>query len=924
MSVATSMGSLRRWLIRTVAALALILAGSQALAVCAGGACVSAGPRLASVDSTRGVLLNALMGRLLDSSISLSALDWQNVARADVNLLGLLRALQAQTRVASPSEALDAQASLVQIVNAAASVATAGGNSAAAAALNLLSPQLGPIVQTIRLRDLLQVNLQQGALASSTINLLELVSGSFQLFNHRNVFTTPTPVSLTGAAVGLGGLLQNVDLYAQVIEPPVYVCGPTGATFNTAAIRVKLNLHLITIYPNTSNLVGILGIVDASASVVDLELYVELGRANGTLASIDALARSVSVQATPGVAALYLGNISDSVFFNRSAILNPATHLNHATIGALSVNLGGLGTLNVAIQAKAYGNGQSPSASTLRFSSPYPQTRSAYTSAGFVDNLLADLLSHLELRLQPSLGEPLNSTVVPLLTSSVASALSPVLAPILTGLVDPLLHALGVRLGEVDVTVSGATALCAITGSVYSDANHNATRDGAEAGCGFPLYAKLVADATPTEPASAVALVDATTGNFSFAQVPAGSYRVVINSQALASAVTPETPAGWLPTQSPTLVRNFNVVATEVVRQDFGLFHGSKVAGQVFRDNGSGAGIANNGVPDGTESGIAGAGMRAMDAGGATTFDSTSSSASGAFLLWIPFAAGNNPVLIVSGNAPGHVSVGGGAGTTGGSYDRSTDRVLFTNVPGSSYSALLFADVPDNSLSNDHQQLVLPGAIAYFPHVYRSGSAGRLAMAVTATASPAQNWGQVIYRDTNCNGRVDDTDVVLAAAVDMVADQALCIVIKISAPVAAPYNSRHTLTLGASFAYANNTLERSLQRGDLTIVGDATDAGLVLTKSVDKASALPGDMIRYAIRFDNLGNKALANLQIHDATPVHTVFVAARCNILGAGLSSCLVTQAPGLDGVGPIRWTFGGTLTPGAGGTIEFDVRIP
>src|SRR5437870_5568355 len=40
----------------------------SARAACSGGPCVGAGPRLASVDSSRSVLLNALLGDLLGTS----------------------------------------------------------------------------------------------------------------------------------------------------------------------------------------------------------------------------------------------------------------------------------------------------------------------------------------------------------------------------------------------------------------------------------------------------------------------------------------------------------------------------------------------------------------------------------------------------------------------------------------------------------------------------------------------------------------------------------------------------------------------------------------------------------------------------------------------------------------------------------------
>src|SRR5260221_3963796 len=61
---------------RSFAFVVLILVGviithsETARAACSGGPCVGAGPRLASVDSSRSVLLNALLGDLLGTSVN--------------------------------------------------------------------------------------------------------------------------------------------------------------------------------------------------------------------------------------------------------------------------------------------------------------------------------------------------------------------------------------------------------------------------------------------------------------------------------------------------------------------------------------------------------------------------------------------------------------------------------------------------------------------------------------------------------------------------------------------------------------------------------------------------------------------------------------------------------------------------------------
>jgi len=445
---------------RSFAFVVLMIAGvivthsEIARAACSGGPCVGAGPRLASVDSSRSVLLNALLGDLLGTSLNLTVADWNSIAQGDVNLASYLNALQTQVGVSSPSQALSANATLAQLVSAMAVAAQADGSTALVNALNSLKPQVAGLSGTIKLGDLLSVSLPNGALSSVKINALDLVTGAIQLYNYRNVLTTPSPVTISGSAIGLGSVINSVQLYAQIIEPPTYVCGGVGTQFHTGAVRVKLNVDLIDLQPNASALNAPPTITGASVTIAQVQLYVEVARAEGAIAGVDAVSHAVTVQATPGIADLYLGTISDSVFFNRTHVIDASTDLDYSTIGTLSVN-----ATTVNIQAKSYARGQAPFTSSLFFTGPYPQMQTASTSAAFASNLVDSLVTNLSLRLSPSLGA-LDSIILPTLKTIVSGAITPALNSVLTGLVDPLLELTGIRLGEVDVTVFGYGEYC--------------------------------------------------------------------------------------------------------------------------------------------------------------------------------------------------------------------------------------------------------------------------------------------------------------------------------------------------------------------------------------------------------------------------------------------------------------------------------
>jgi uncharacterized repeat protein (TIGR01451 family) len=99
--------------------------------------------------------------------------------------------------------------------------------------------------------------------------------------------------------------------------------------------------------------------------------------------------------------------------------------------------------------------------------------------------------------------------------------------------------------------------------------------------------------------------------------------------------------------------------------------------------------------------------------------------------------------------------------------------------------------------------------------------------------------------------------------------------------------------------------------------------GLVLAKAVDRASALPGELLTYTITYTNLSNAPLTAIEVADATPAWTVFEDAACGTAGAGLSACGVSLEPAMGATGAVRWTMTGALLPGASGSVTFRVRV-
>jgi uncharacterized repeat protein (TIGR01451 family) len=471
------------------------------------------------------------------------------------------------------------------------------------------------------------------------------------------------------------------------------------------------------------------------------------------------------------------------------------------------------------------------------------------------------------------------------------------------------------------VTVGGGVM---VSGFGYADLDHDLARDAAEAGTGVALYVKLVAASSPAN-AQSVANVDPGTGAWVLGFVAAGTYTLVLDDNAVVTDVTAAYPAGWIATEAAPGTRVLNVVATDVADQNFGLWHGSRVDGLVFRDDGAGGGSANDGVRQGGEAVLAAIRMRfesASCAGGVC--DSTLTDGAGAYTLWAPHAASGLAATVHETNSSGWVSTGGAPGTTGGVYTRASDGVAFTPASGSTYSGAIFADVPPNQLAPPGTISIAAGATAHHPHTFVAGSAGSVTFGLSQAPLPAiPGWNAVLYRDLDCDGVVDAGEPVIAAPLAVTTGQSVCLLVRHASPAGAPDGALEQVTLSASMSYtgAAPALSTIVQLDDRTTVLDS--GSLRLVKTVSAPTALPGDLLTYTITYTNTGSAPLTSIEILDVVPPYSRFQSASCSALGSGLTSCGVTVQPPANGTGPLRFTLSGPLDPGASGSVTFQVQV-
>lgn len=928
--------------------LALLGGASGRAGSCVGTACVVAGPRLLSVDSGRSVILNTLIEGLLGGgNLSATALDWNAVAQADVRLDTFLNLLQARVSAASVQDALNTQITAATLFEVAAQAAQADGNVAAASALNLLAARVGGLSGTLRLGELLQLSFPPGAFTDARLNLLNLVLGGAQLFNTRNAVTTgTTPITLTGVSVdlsalglGLSTVTPTVQAFVQVIEPPVYVCGPQGAEFHTAAVRVKLNVNL-------GNLNVGVPAAGLTLTLTRLNLYLEVAQAAGTIGLIDAVADAVTLSATPGVAKLGLGTIPDATFFNRT-VADPFTALTPAIIGttqiSVSLPLVGSQSVNLDVNARGLASG-TPGPGSLTFSGPYPQTQTVSSGAVGVTSLVTSLVDSLTLSLTVSAGQSILSGLQTVVNAAISNALAPVtstlklvlrpvLVAVLNAAVDQVLTLLGIRIGEAVLTVTGVNTVCTVTGRVYSDQQPDGTPDPGETWPGPTVTVNALRGGRVVGTVS----VPAGGGAYSLS-VPENTDALLLSTSP--TSLTPTAPGGFVFVNPPTGQVTLSVPpsATSVPDQNFGLFAGDRLTTLVFRDDGRDAvinGVPVSGVPHDvlrqpSELPVAGLTLTAQGSGGtrSATTDQT-----GAATLYLPL--GWTGVTLSAGIVPARDAL------TGLRVDSAV--ILATDPLGSGLSP---APLPTPAGTVRAAQLGLTGrptlspnnaasteapATLTYTHQLEPGTLGTLTLSATGPY-PAS-----VAVDRDCDGTISAAE--RSAGPTLTVDgrwprdasgrlRACAAETTVTVPPTATPGTTGVTATTATLNWALRPVTDSAQATDTTtVIPGATISKTVqnLTRQEGPAASVgarPQDTLRYCLNVQNTTPNPITGAVISDTVPGPTQYVSGSLTLNGLPVSDIADTDAAEIT-AGTVTYRLG-TLPPGATARACFDVTVP
>lgn len=390
------------------------------------------GSRLGSIN---GGLFNAVLSALFGTSISLNVVDYQSLMTARVDVLSTISALSTQINMtgASYNDLLDANITLAQFYRA----VRVGGDISASAqvAFRTLELTVGRSNRTFKLSEILNLTaigdrpVGSGYGSASRADALDLIRASAAVSNGTHQVETAFVFKLPG--------LGDVDFRLVIGEPPVgaqsIAINTAGGIVRTAQVRARITFHQGT-------LPGMAGFT------LNLPIYLEVADSEAKLSGIDCRAGSVAgvrIETYPGLSEFGIGDVDPDAFINfgKKPRVRPTTLL---TVPGVKVN----GSAQVDVN-NLVGTFLNFSKSDIDGSQvKNTNVRSPYTS------YMSSLIKNINLNVQA--GGFSFGTDEFLYRNALISALSNLTIPA-DQLLVAFLSVMGIKIGEADVSVTGAS-----------------------------------------------------------------------------------------------------------------------------------------------------------------------------------------------------------------------------------------------------------------------------------------------------------------------------------------------------------------------------------------------------------------------------------------------------------------------------------
>ena len=463
---------------------------------------------LLKVDTAKSLLLNDLFTKLLGGNVNISALGWEGLAKADINLLQYLNQLAIVLNVTAGdyTKLLATDATVTQLIQAAIKAAEING-ATADIVTNLGQLKLAALNKVpLKVGDLLK--LQTGTTSAgldANVQLMQILQAFIQVSNKNNVLSASLPLNLPGVA--------SITTQIKIIEPPQFSAignpalakaAPLGENkifVRTAQIRTLITielgkLSLVTgllnavngiLSPITNLVTGLLcglGLCSESVDVIllppPISIYVNIdtGGASSYLVDYNCAPdnKSLTAHSESSIANIKVGKITNPAAVFTSKDLVSMTPLPLVDIGTRCFlcerkPFGGGG---IALTVNSYVAQRTPQ--DLLFTKAYAPTNLKQKPAELHIKPTGDIIASLKNTLSGisiQLYGPIDNTgtlnnILTSVTTAVTQALNailgivlPLIINILSSLLDPLINNILSLLG-VDLmdTVVGANLSC--------------------------------------------------------------------------------------------------------------------------------------------------------------------------------------------------------------------------------------------------------------------------------------------------------------------------------------------------------------------------------------------------------------------------------------------------------------------------------
>ncbi len=267
----------------------------------------------------------------------------------------------------------------------------------------------------------------------------------------------------------------------------------------------------------------------------------------------------------------------------------------------------------------------------------------------------------------------------------------------------------------------------------------------------------------------------------------------------------------------------------------------------------------------------------------------------------------------------------GAQGTPAGTVIRSWAFVTFDTPFGSGFTlssdtvALTVAQVAGVDVEPPRVSTGAAGTAVVFAHTLANVGNGPDSFTVSAASS--HGWPVTLYRDLNGNGILDAADSALAGPVAL----GYAGLGNLLARVAIPNNAS---VLGATDTVTTTATSRfdgavsDAVRDQINV--PAAPVTLSLSKQVDRATAVAGDLLSYTLSYATAGGGAALAAQLVDTIPLGVSYVAGTLRWNGTPITDVADGDAGSIVAAGNgVVVVNLGALASGAAGSVTFQAQV-